>query len=108
MPLGDDLPATAEADPEAAFERVWLQEAVEHAIGRVREVFRARGQERRFQAYEAFALGAERPSYAQIADRLGLAVPEVEKALYLVREEIRRELRTEVTDEDEWRRLLGR
>jgi RNA polymerase sigma-70 factor (ECF subfamily) len=104
-------------DPEKVFERVWLEELVQQSIGRVRERFVASGKEMRFRAYESFALAsdAERPSYADIAARHGLTVGEVEKALFLVREEIRQELRAALARsagsdrelEDEWKRLVG-
>ncbi len=105
------------ADPEKVFERVWLEELVQQAIGRVRERFQKSGKENRFRAYEAFALAGDvdRPSYADLAARLAMTVGEVEKALYLVREEIREELRAALAQgarddrdlEDEWQRLLG-
>ena len=108
---------TANVDPETVFERVWLEEIVHQSIGRVRERFVRSGREDRFRVYEAFALGAdpERPSYADLAARHGLTVGEVEKALFLVREEIRQEMRAALARsagsdrelEDEWKRLLG-
>lgn len=108
---------TGNVDPEKVFERVWLEELVQQAIGRVRERFAKSGREQRFRAYEAFALGADssRPSYAEVAERHGMTVGEVEKALFVVREEIRQELREALARsagsdrelEDEWKRLLG-
>jgi len=107
---------TGNADPETVFERVWLEDLVQQSIGRVRERFVHSGREARFRAYEAFALGSEpRPSYAELAAKHGMTVGEVEKALYLVREEIRAEMRAALARsagsdrelEDEWKRLLG-
>lgn len=104
-------------DPEKVFERVWLEDLVQQSVGRVRNSFFRSGKEQKFKIYEAFALGpgSERPSYAEVSERLGVTVGEVEKALFLVREEIRREMRSllaqsagsEQEIEDEWRRLLG-
>jgi RNA polymerase sigma factor (sigma-70 family) len=104
-------------DPEKVFERVWLEELVHQSIGRVRERFVRSGRENRFRAYEAFALASdgERPSYAEVASRTGMTVGEVEKALFVVREEIRQEMREALARsagsdrelEDEWKRLLG-
>jgi RNA polymerase sigma-70 factor (ECF subfamily) len=106
-----------DVDPEKVFERVWLEELVHQSIGRVRERFMQSGREGRFRAYEAFALGSDgaRPSYTELAARLGMTVGEVEKALFLVREEIRQEMRAALARsagsdrelEDEWKRLLG-
>jgi len=108
---------TGNVDPEKVFERVWLEELVHQSIGRVRERFVRSGREARFRAYEAFALGSDgaRPSYAVLAARHGLTVGEVEKALFVVREEIRQEMRAALARsagsdrelEDEWKRLLG-
>jgi len=96
-----------EADPEKAFERAWFEELVGQAVARVR------GREpARFRVYEAYALTGEPPSYASLAAGLGITLGEVEKSLYLVREEIRREIRAALAGadgelEDEWKRLLG-
>jgi DNA-directed RNA polymerase specialized sigma24 family protein len=107
----------AGVDPERVFERVWLEELVHQSIGRVRERCVRSGKETRFRLYEAFSLeaGEVRPSYAELAARFVVTVAEIEKSLYLVREEIRQELRSALaqsagTDqelEDEWKRLLG-
>jgi RNA polymerase sigma-70 factor (ECF subfamily) len=109
--------AGAGADPESVFDRVWLGEQVERATGRVRERCRETGHENRYRLYEAYALGgeSERPSYATLAGRFGVTVGEVEKSLFLVREELRREIRRALEEDagseeevdDEWRRLLG-
>lgn len=108
----------AAADPEKAFERVWLEELVQQSLGRVRERCLRLGKGTRFRLYEAFALGAgpTPPSYAELAARFGVTVGDVEKSLYLVREEIRQEIRSTLAQgagsdrdlDDEWKRLLGR
>src|ERR1043166_1008719 len=111
---GDAPPLPAdETDPEKVFERVWLEELVGEAMGRVRERFRGDGKEERFRAYELVLGGS---SYADAAERLRLSVGEVEKSLYLIREEIRREMRASIAQgaasdrelEHEWQRLLDR
>jgi hypothetical protein len=96
---------------------VWLEELVQQSIGRVRDRAVRTGKESRFRVYESFALGIgpERPSYADLAARFGMTVGEVEKALFVAREEIRAELRAALAQsagsdrelEDEWKRLLG-
>lgn len=108
---------TREADPEKVFERVWLDELVQQSIGRVRQRCVRDGHEIRYRLYEAFALGngPEPPTYAALAARFGVAIGDVEKSLYRVREEIREELRAALAQsagsdrelEDEWKRLLG-
>ena len=109
VPLEGDLPALADADPERAFERVWLEELVAGAV----ESVRVSCPPARFRIYAAYTEAVEPPSYAELAARLGVGVGEVEKALHLVREEIRRELRARLREsagegaEEEWRRILG-
>ena len=117
-PLLPELSGNAAgADPEKVFERVWLEGLVQQSIGRVRERFARSGKETRFRLYEAFALGSapEAPSYAELASTFGVSLGDVEKSLYLVREEIRQELRAAIAQsagsdqevDDEWKRLLG-
>jgi RNA polymerase sigma-70 factor (ECF subfamily) len=120
--LDGDAPVLPElagngADPEKVFERVWLEGLVQQAIGRVRERCVRAGKETRFRLYEAYALGSgpEAPSYAELASTFGVTVSDVEKSLYLVREDIREELRAAIAQgsgndrevDDEWKRLLG-
>jgi len=111
LPLDGAVPdLRGETDPERAFDRAWLAERVEEAVQRARLA-----HPERFRVYEAYALEATAPSYADVAAQLGLGVGEVEKALYLVREEIRAGLRAALAQsaagdrelEDEWNRLLG-
>jgi RNA polymerase sigma-70 factor (ECF subfamily) len=120
--LDGDAPVLPElagdgADPEKVFERVWLEGLVQQAIGRVRERCVRTGKETRFRLYEAFALGSgpQPPTYAELASTFGVTVGDVEKSLYLVREEIREELRAALAQgagntrevDDEWKRILG-
>lgn len=109
--------AGPDTDPEQAFERAWFEDLVRRALGRVRRRWEESGRGLRFRAYEEYALvpEARRPTGAELAARLGLSPTEVEKSLYLVREDLRRELRAALAEtagddrelEDEWRRLLG-
>jgi RNA polymerase sigma factor (sigma-70 family) len=109
VPLEGDVPALADADPEQAFERVWLEALVAGAV----ESVRASCPPARFRIYEAYTAAAAPPSYAELAASLGVGVGDVEKGLHLVREEIRRELRARLREsagedaEAEWRRVLG-
>jgi RNA polymerase sigma-70 factor (ECF subfamily) len=107
----------AAADPEQVFEKVWFEELVEGAVGRVRERCVADGHELRFRLYQEFTSAArsERPSYADLAARHGLKVSDVENWLFRIREDIRAELRTTLAQstasaqefDDEWKRLFG-
>lgn len=111
------LPASA-ADPEKAFEQVWLEQALSEAVDRVRTRCAASGKELRFRIYEEFTESAKetRPSYRQLAERHGLKESDIENYLFATREEIRDELRAALRAaaadaeefEDEWKRLFGR
>lgn len=104
-------------DPDAAFEKAWLDELLRGAIERVRARASAEGKELRFRVYLARTSPppAERPSYKELAERFGLKDSDVENHLFAVREAIREETRTallQVTSspqefEDEWKRLFG-
>lgn len=93
------------ADPERVFDRVWFEELVRRATQAVRERCRREGLEARFETWEAEALGGDG----------GLQGAERAKALWWVREELRRELRGALAEaaggdqelEDDWKRLLG-
>ncbi len=108
----------AAVDPEQAFEKVWFDQLVRGAVDRVRERCIASGKELRFRAYQEFTQPpkSERPSYKELAARLGLKESDIENYLFSIREDIRAELRTglaQVTGsaqefEDEWMRLFGR
>jgi RNA polymerase sigma factor (sigma-70 family) len=108
LPLDGEAPEVGPgADPEKAFERAWFEELVGQAVARVRS-----REPARFRVYESYALTGEPPSYAELAASLGITVGDVEKSLYLVREEIRQEIRSALAGadgelEDEWKQLLG-
>jgi RNA polymerase sigma-70 factor (ECF subfamily) len=103
--------------PEKAFDRAWRNSLVTDAVRRVRERFHSRGREMKFRVYEEHDLCPPdaRPSYAQLAGRLGLKERDVDNYLCTVREEVRREIRAELakltTDaaalEEEWNAFFG-
>lgn len=109
--LEGDAPELPEvrSDPEEAFEAAWLEELIAQSLSRVR----AKGPASRISIYEDVTLVPERPSYADVARRRGVSERDVEKAVYLVREDLRRELRILIGEsagvdaDDEWKRLLG-
>lgn len=122
VPLDGDSPALREsagaADPDQAFERVWLEQLLQEAVQAVRARCLAAGRELRFRVYEDFTQPsrAERPSYKEIAARHRLKESDIENYLFQTREEIRTELRAALREscansqefEDEWNRLFGR
>jgi RNA polymerase sigma-70 factor (ECF subfamily) len=107
----------AAADPERAFERAWITELVEQAIGRVRARRQSQGDPVAFRVYDEYELApaTAQPTYRDLAERHGLREADVRALLFSVREEIRSEVRRELArvtaDEreldDEWRALLG-
>lgn len=109
LPSGDD--------PETCFDREWLRALTERAVGAVRRQFEARGRAVAFRAFEEYDLvnPACRPTYAEVAERLGLKESDVRNHLFAVREEVRAALRRELADlarddaelEEEWKALLG-
>lgn len=116
-PVLRELSDPSAADPEMIFEKVWFEELVQGAVGRVRERCSAAGHEIRFRVYEEFTgfPKSERPSYKELAVRHGLKESDVENYMFWVREDIRAELRTGLAQvtasvqefEDEWKRLFG-
>ena len=97
-----------EADPEKLFDRSWVTELVNQAVARVRE----QSEEVAFAVYEGYELGLpeERPTYAQLGERLGISVKEVKRHLFAMREKVRGEIRSDLREmtadpeelEEEW------
>jgi RNA polymerase sigma-70 factor (ECF subfamily) len=92
-----DLPGgpadSRETDPDRAFDRAWMVSLVDHAVRRVREKFHAKGWIDRFRVFEEYELApGERPSYADVARRLGFQENEVRSYLFTIRSEVRSEI----------------
>ncbi|HXG59766.1 MAG TPA: hypothetical protein VNO22_00190 [Planctomycetota bacterium] len=104
-------------DPERRFDREWLRTLTERAVGAVRRQFEANGRALAFRAFEEYDLvnPARRPTYAEVAARLGVKESDVRNHLFAVREEVRAALRRELAEltrdaaelEEEWKALLG-
>jgi RNA polymerase sigma-70 factor (ECF subfamily) len=102
------------ADPDKAFDAAWRWEVVTRAVARVRERHAA---DTAFKAYEGYDLASpsERPTYGELAARLGVKESDVLHALATLREEVRAEIRAEILDmvsgpqefEEEWNAFLG-
>jgi RNA polymerase sigma-70 factor (ECF subfamily) len=112
-----EIEAPAGADPEDALDRAWAMEVARAAIARVRAQFLADGRERLIRSFEASDLhpAGERPSYAQVAKKLGIKEDDVRNDLRTVRRAVRDEIRRELSRttaslrdlEDEWNALFG-
>ena len=124
VPLVDDLrdlsgvlPDERELSPEEAFDRAWVATLLERASEGVLAELRASGRERAEQVYRAYEMAGPgvQPTYASVAEQLGVPLAAVRRDLFSVREAIRaairRELRETVSSdaelEEEWRSLLG-
>lgn len=115
--LGNVLPDDRELTPEQAFDQAWVLTLVESATEQVLGELRAGGRSRAEGVYRAYHLApaGEQPTYASVAEQLGVPLAAVRRDLFLVREAIRgairRELRETVTGdeelEQEWSALLG-
>lgn len=123
VPLEGALPSIEEissdagaASPESAFDRAWVEELVNIAVSRVRDRYTKEKREIQFQVFERHdrSTAAEPPTYASVAEQLGLKESVVRNYLFAVRqslrEEIRKELERVTTDlaslEEEWNELF--
>ncbi len=114
---GGDLPDPKAADPEQAFDQAWLSALMALAIDRVKARFSDGRREVQFRVFEQYSLlpPGERPTYAALARTLGLGEDDVKNHLFTVREEIRKEIRRELSNttggpgelEDEWNAFFG-
>jgi RNA polymerase sigma factor (sigma-70 family) len=80
-------------DFDAYFHREWLRSLFASAAGRLREACVARGRAERFALFEQYDLAGEdgeRPTYAELARRLGLSATDVTNELAAARREFRR------------------
>ena len=101
--------------PETLFERQWARAVFALALRRVQEECARGGRSTHFALLEQYDLAAERPTYAELASRFGIAVTDVTNRLFRVRRELRRtvlEVLRELTANDrefreEARALLG-
>ena len=115
--LEDLQPDPRATDPEKAFDRAWGIALAREAVERVRARFEADGRALQFRAYEEYDLrpSEARPSYADVAARLGLSESDVRNHLFAVRKEIAAEIHAELAKtvmnagdlEEEWDVLFG-
>ncbi len=116
-PLASLLKDAAAPDPDRTFDLAWKEELLSRAIDRARQWFLSSGRVLQFRAFEEYDLadGAKGPSYAEVAQRLGVKEGDVRNWLYDVRERVRTEIRLELTQtvsnvadlDDEWKTLFG-
>jgi len=86
-----ELELASDTDPEALFDLEWKRSLFASATEALRADCEARGKGRHFRVFEAYYLsGEEPPSYAQIAESLGIAVTDVTNSLSYARRQFRR------------------
>jgi len=111
------LPDPKSADPEQAFDQAWLASLIANAVERVRARFHSGGRDLQLRVFEEYSLAPPdaRPTYAALAAKLGLKEGDVKNHLFAVREEIRKEIREELSRmtsgpgelEEEWNAFFG-
>ena len=108
----------AVGDPEMQFTRDWVKCLVENCLARLREECSVLGKDRQFDVFRARFVeetGHRRPSYADIAQLLGISQKDVENLLArakkrfhrIFREEVRNSVLSDGDIEGEIRELLG-
>jgi RNA polymerase sigma-70 factor (ECF subfamily) len=115
------LPAEGTAaglDADQAFDLAWKKEVLERAVERTRQWFASTDRAVRFRAFEEYDLseGPARPTYAEVAARIGVKESDVRNYLFEVRDRIRSEARAELGQtlsdldqlKEEWSALFER
>ena len=92
-----DLEAAGSGDADSLFDRVFLKDAVDRAVDRVRTRFQSGRRIVPFLAFEQyhFAKDGPPPTYALVARKLGIKESDVRNYLHEVREAIRAEVKAE-------------
>ena len=87
------IPIAAADDPEALFRREWIRGLVALAVDELREMASASGNALAFTIFERYDLEApddeSRPTYAALADELGVSETKVTNALHSMRRKLR-------------------
>jgi len=96
-PRGDALIDPQTQDPDRAFDHAWMSTLVVNAVECIRRRYNAKGWTERFRVYEEHDMGSgSRPTYAELARRLGVQEDEVRSYLFMIRTEIRTEILSEL------------
>lgn len=98
--LKNALPDRGAADPEEAFDRAWRTALIQNAVERVRKFWLSDARAVKFRAFEQYDLSppGQRPTYTEVAERLGVKESDVRNYLFSVREAIRSEIRAELSE----------
>ncbi len=117
VPAEEFLADPSADDPERVFDRAWKKEILERAVQRTRQWFDSAGRGAQFKAFEEYDLKETdpRPTYGEVASRLGVSESDVRNHLFSVRERLRAEIRAELSQtvsdlgqlDEEWSALFG-
>ncbi len=109
-------PADPKRPAEEVFQDEWVAALLRQCVGELREEYRLAGREASFRAFEMYDLAQEsRPTYEEIAARLGVAAHDVHNHLAGVRRRLKEVIRAHVREtladpadlDDEMRLLFG-
>jgi RNA polymerase sigma factor (sigma-70 family) len=94
----DRLAGPEETDPGRAFDAAWRSDLIERAVATVRRTCRETGREIRIRVFEAVDLEPpdRRPTYKDVAERLGLRETDVHNHLVRVHADLREAIRAEL------------
>jgi len=111
------LPDGATGDPETVFDREWRSSLIQNAVDRVRKHWLSDDRAARFKVFELYDLCPpdQRPTYSEVAERTGVKESDVRNYLFAVREAIRSEIRSELSETtsgpeeltEEWNAFFG-
>jgi RNA polymerase sigma factor (sigma-70 family) len=99
-----ELDQLATDSPEVRFEKEWARGVFAIALERLRQECEASGKAEHYALLDAYDLGPERPTYAELARRSGVSVTDVTNRLFRTRRELRRivlEVLRELTGSEE-------
>ena len=85
-------------NPESAFDRAWASTILERSLKKLRQLYVARGKERRFEALRPCLLGDAGHSYAKIAQSLSVSEDVIKTEVRRMRQSFRTLLRDEVAE----------
>jgi RNA polymerase sigma factor (sigma-70 family) len=94
-----DEAAAASTSPEATFDRAWAEAVVQSGVERLRAEFEAAGRESLFRELKGYlSRPADRASYTEVAQRLGMTADAVAMAVVRLRRRYRAMVRAAVAN----------
>jgi len=116
-PLLEEILKDPQSDPEKVFDQAWMIALVRQAVERLRQRLSEEGRMAQFQVFQEHDLSesGRTPSYAELAQRLGIKETQVRDTLVAMRQQFRTEIRAELARqtqnseelEEEWHALMG-